>query len=95
MEFQYRCPHRRYGHRSWIRFLWTAFSGLLVFPEPFSFPENVQTLAGIAFYDPGTFQELVRQNYLPPPRSPNFGRSREGYGRYESFLCLPGFGYLP
>ena len=26
---------------------------------------------------------LVRQNYLPPPRHPNFGRSREGYGRYD------------
>ena len=26
---------------------------------------------------------LVRQNYLPPPRCPNFRRSREGYGRYD------------
>ena len=26
---------------------------------------------------------LVRQNYLPPPRRPNFGRSREGYGRHD------------
>ena len=25
---------------------------------------------------------LVRENYLPPPWRPNFGRSREGYGRY-------------
>ena len=26
---------------------------------------------------------LVRQNYLPPPRGPNFGQSRERYGRYD------------
>ena len=25
----------------------------------------------------------VRQIYLPPPRRPNFGRSCEGYGRYD------------
>ena len=25
---------------------------------------------------------LVRENYLPPPWRPIFGRSREGYGRY-------------
>ena len=28
--------------------------------------------------------KLVRQNYLPPPRHPDFGRSREGYGRYDN-----------
>ena len=32
---------------------------------------------------PGSGSDLVRQNYLPPPRLPNFGRSREGYGRYD------------
>ena len=26
---------------------------------------------------------LARENYLPPPRRPNFGRFREGYGRYD------------
>ena len=26
---------------------------------------------------------LARENYLPPPRRPNFGRSCEGYGRYD------------
>ena len=26
---------------------------------------------------------LVRENYLPPPWRPNFGRSCEGYGRYD------------
>ena len=37
---------------------------------------------------------LVRQNYLPPPRRPNFGRSCEGYGRYD-IPVFAGFGYLP
>ena len=26
---------------------------------------------------------LVRENYLPPPRRRNSGRSCEGYGRYD------------
>ena len=39
--------------------------------------------------------ELAGENYLPPPRCPNFGRPREGCGRYDFPVCFPGFRYLP
>ena len=35
-----------------------------------------------------SFLLLAMQNYLPPPRRPDFGRSREGYGRYD-FSVFP------